>query len=138
AEGLYRLYLRRKSRADLERVEKAAAVTVVDSCNLGDIVRLSREPDLFYELKANLRGRFCGGVVTTNAVGMRMPSEPTLAKPEGVFRVVGLGDSNLFAQRMNDGEGYFEVLRARARSAGRPVEFLNFGVPGYNTWMEGV
>jgi hypothetical protein len=137
-EALYRLYLRHRAEADLERMEQGVEVTTVDSCDLGDIVRLSREPDLFYELKPNLQGRFCGAVTTTNAHGMRMPIDPALAKPEGVKRVIGIGDSYLFAQRVDDGQGFLEVLQARALSSGRPIEVLNFGVPGYNTWMESI
>jgi lysophospholipase L1-like esterase len=138
AEAAFRFYLRYQARADLQRVARGADITTVDTCNLGDIVRLSHEPDLFYELKPNLHGHFCGGSITTNALGMRMPNEPALDKPDGVLRVVALGDSYLFAQRMDDGQGFLEVLRSRARESGKPIEFLNFGVPGYNTWMEGV
>lgn len=138
AEVAFRLYLRHLDRAALERVERQVALTTVDTCNLGDIVRLSTEPDLFYELKPGLRGRFCGGSVAVNSLGMRMAFDPKPEKPPGVFRVVALGDSYLFAERMDDGRGFLEVLQARALANGRPVEFLNFGVPGYNTWMEGV
>lgn len=138
AELAYRSYLRHRERADLERVAEQTTVSTVNTCNLGDIIRLSREADLVYELKPGLRGRYCGGRVTTNAIGMRMAVNPPMARSPGVARVVALGDSYLFAQRMDDGQGFLEVLQSRALAEGKPVEFLNFGVPGYNTWMESV
>jgi lysophospholipase L1-like esterase len=138
AEIAFRFYLRRQARADLERVDRQALLVSVDTCKLGDIIRLSNQRDLFYELKPNLRGRYCGGVVTTNALGMRMSSEPKLDKPAHVLRIVALGDSFLFGQGVDDGRGFLEVLQATMIAEGRPVELLNFGVPGYNTWMESV
>jgi hypothetical protein len=138
SEAVFRFYLGQKNVRDLERVEKNAAISRVDTCSLGDIVRLSEEPDLFYELKPHLEGRFCGGAITTNSLGMRMPIEPELHKPPNVFRIVGVGDSYLFGQGVDDGQGFLEVLQARAFAAGRPLEVLNFGVPGYNSWMESV
>jgi lysophospholipase L1-like esterase len=137
-EVAYRAYLHHRERADLDRVEEQRTISTVNTCDLGDIIRLSHEADLFYELKPSLHGRFCGGAVTTNALGMRMAIEPQPAKASGVIRVAGLGDSYIFAQRVDDGQGFLEVLQARALADGKPVEFLNFGVPGYNTWMEGV
>jgi lysophospholipase L1-like esterase len=138
AEGVFRLYLRHRSRAELVRVRHQTSVTRVETCNLGDIIRLSSEPDLFYELKPNVRGHFCRGLVATNALGMRMTSLPSLEKPTGVVRIVGLGDSYLFGQGVDDGQGYLEVLGEAPLAGGQRVETLNFGVPGYNAWMEGV
>jgi hypothetical protein len=137
-EIAYRAYLHHRERADLERVEEQRETTTVNTCDLGDIVRLSHDADLFYELKPGLRGRYCGGIMTTNSLGMRMAIAPPQEKAAGVVRVVGLGDSYIFAQRVDDGQGFLEVLQARALRDGKPVEFLNFGVPGYNTWMEAV
>jgi lysophospholipase L1-like esterase len=138
AEFGFRLYMRWRARTDLERVERQALLVSVDTCKLGDIIRLSNQRDLFYELKPNLRGRYCGGVMTTNNLGMRMSSEPELDKPAQVLRMVALGDSYLFGQGVDDGRGFLEVLQATMIAEGRPVELLNFGVPGYNTWMESV
>src|SRR5262245_28144988 len=118
AEVGFRLYLRHKSALDLARVERQAEMTRIDTCKLGEIIRLSHEPDLFYERKPNLSGRFCGGNVATNAFGMRMKGEPTVEKPTGVMRIVGLGDSYLFGQGVDQGEGYLEALEEIARSIG--------------------
>ena len=138
AEVGFRLYLRHRAGAEIERVERQVKLTQVNTCNLGDIVRLSRERELFYELKPNLRGRYCGGAMSTNALGMRMPIEPSVEKPAGVVRIAGVGDSYLFGQGVDDGQGFLEVLQAEALAAGKPLEILNFAVPGYNSWMESV
>src|SRR5260221_3948104 len=90
AEVLFRFYLRHQSRAQLARVQQQATITEVDSCKLGDIIRLSQEPDLFYELKPNLRGHYCGGLIRTNAIGMRAGGEPSLAKTAGSTRILVL------------------------------------------------
>ncbi|HEX9668748.1 MAG TPA: SGNH/GDSL hydrolase family protein [Thermoanaerobaculia bacterium] len=72
---------------------------------------------------------------------MRGPEVP-LAKPPGVFRIAGLGDSQMFGWGVGDDEVYLRrlevLLNARARAAGDPRRFevLNFAVPGYNAVME--
>jgi lysophospholipase L1-like esterase len=136
AELATRWYLRHRERASLARVRQQVSIDHVDSCQLGDIIQLADKPGPFYTLKAGLRARYCGGTLTTNALGMRMQREPELAKADGVLRIVGLGDSYLFGQGVSDGQGFLEVFEARARAAGEAVEALNFAVPGYNTWME--
>jgi lysophospholipase L1-like esterase len=137
-EVAFRLYLRHQQSSDFARALGNAATTDVQSCRLGDIVRFSPEPDLLYELKPNLHGNYCGAELNTNAIGMRMRRDPDVAKPPHVFRVVGLGDSFLFGQGVGDGQGFLEVLQARAIAKGVPEEMLDFGVPGYDTWMEAV
>jgi GDSL-like Lipase/Acylhydrolase family len=138
AEMLFRLHLRNRARSELERVRAQASTTRVETCNLGDVIELSPEPDLFYRMKPHLGGHFCGGRFSTNGLGMRMESEPRLEKPVGVVRIAGIGDSYLFGQGVDQGQGYLEVLEAVAGKSGQRIETLNFGVPGYNAWMEAV
>lgn len=65
-----------------------------------------------------------------------------LAKPPGVFRIAGLGDSQMFGWGVGDEEVYLRrlevLLNQRARATGDPRRFeaLNFAVPGYNAVME--
>ena len=72
---------------------------------------------------------------------MRGPETP-LAKPPGVYRIAGLGDSQMFGWGVADEEVYLRrlevLLNQRARAAGdrRRFETLNFAVPGYNAAME--
>jgi hypothetical protein len=122
------------------RLPPAAAET---KFSLMGLVRASADKDLVYELKPNVTGTFRGRPVHTNAFGLR-GHETTLAKPPGTFRVVGLGDSCMFGWGVGQGEEYLETLERRlnqaeqAQPAGgrRRFEVLNFGVPGYNGWME--
>ncbi|HEX5760639.1 MAG TPA: SGNH/GDSL hydrolase family protein [Thermoanaerobaculia bacterium] len=104
--------------------------------------RPSRWPEIVYELKPDLRGVFRGRPLTTNSHGFRGP-EVAREKPPGVFRIAGLGDSQMFGWGVSDEETYLRrlerALDARARRAKqgpRGVEVLNFAVPGYNTVMQ--
>ncbi len=103
--------------------------------------RPSRWPDVVYELRPGLRGLFHGQPLSTNSHGMRGPETP-LAKPPGVYRIAGLGDSQMFGWGVADEEVYLRrlevLLNERARAAGDPRRFetLNFAVPGYNAAME--
>jgi lysophospholipase L1-like esterase len=59
------------------------------------------------------------------------------AKPAGVYRVVGLGDSYTYGFGVPRDKVFLKVAEQELnRQAGRPVEVINFGVPGYNTAME--
>jgi lysophospholipase L1-like esterase len=90
------------------------------------------DPVLIYEWKPNVS---CG-VGTINALGMLdVPREHE--KPAGTLRVACLGDSvggDCELPRENACASLEGVLGA-ARG-GRPVEALNFSVPGYNTMQE--
>lgn len=90
------------------------------------------DPLLRYEMKPGLD---CGGAVT-NAQGMLDVPRAT-AKPEGTLRVACLGDSvggDCSLPHDNACASLEAVLR-EARG-GKPVEVLNFSVPGYNTMQE--
>jgi len=75
-------------------------------------------------------------VYRTNSLGLR-DEEVAREKPPGVFRIVGLGDSFTFGTGVRQEDLYLERLEAAlAADAGRTVEVLNLGVPGYNTAHE--
>ena len=69
AELIYRAYLGARQQRHLERMKAGEEVTRVETRNLGDIVRLSAERDLVYELKPNLKGSYRGGRIATSAYG---------------------------------------------------------------------
>ena len=72
-----------------------------------------------------------------NAAGFRGREHP-LRKPEGVFRIVALGDSITFGYGVAEADAYpsqLEALLAREPMRLR-VEVLNFGVGGYNAYTE--
>ena len=90
------------------------------------------DPLLRYEMKPDLS---CGGGVT-NALGM-LDVPRRQEKPAGTLRIACLGDSvggDCSLPRENTCAALEGILRD-ARG-GRPVEVLNFSVPGYNTMQE--
>lgn len=105
---------------------------------LGEMVQASRFEDIVYELKPNLFGVFKGAPVRTSPQGLRGRREYSLKKPPGTFRIVGIGDSNMFGWGVGEGEPYLQILERRLneRSKGQRFEVLNFGVPGYNAAIE--
>jgi lysophospholipase L1-like esterase len=103
------------------------------------LVQASRFPEVVYELKPSLSGTFRGRPIAIDAQGLRGAANHAPAKPPGTFRIAGLGDSVMFGWGVGEGEPYLQILERdlNRRAAGRRhYETLNFGVPGYNTWME--
>jgi len=137
AEAVFRGYTAYTQRRDLERLIAGANRIEIDTNNLGDLVRLSTHPDIMYELKPNLRGRYWGARLTTNAAGLRGNAPADVANPKRAFRIVGLGDSFMFGHRVANDEVFLEVLRRRIeRERKTTVEAFNFALSGYNTAME--
>lgn len=104
--------------------------------SLFGLVEASPYPDVVYQLKPDLDGLFRDRPVRTSSHAFRGPEVP-VAKPDGVYRIVALGDSHLFGWGVGQEETYCSRLQELLDSAapGR-FEVLNFGVPGYNTTME--
>jgi lysophospholipase L1-like esterase len=76
------------------------------------------------------------GAKTHNALGWRGP-ETTLAKPEGVFRILILGGSTTYTEAVSDNVDTFpEQLQRLLRETYQHtnIEVINGGVPGYNSW----
>ena len=108
---------------------------------LGTLVRPSDNPAIVYELKPDLnaccQGSNSGYHVRTNHEGVRATREYAHHKPPGTFRIVGLGDSTMFGLGVDNKEIYsLKMERALSVTLGRPVEFINLAVPGYNTAIE--
>lgn len=104
---------------------------------LGDIVWASRNPDMVYELRPGLDVSFSGQRMTTSSVGFRDREYP-LAKPAGVRRILGLGDSVMFGWGVADGEDYLSLVEERLAEEhpGEGWQVINMAVPGYNAVME--
>ena len=121
------------------RLSESSSLAAADSpISLRGLVRASAVPDIVYELKPGLRGTYLGQPLQTSSRGLRDREYP-LAKPEDVFRIVGLGDSVMFGWGVAQDEPFLEVLERRLAVEGDPAvgyEVLNFAVPGYNTAME--
>jgi lysophospholipase L1-like esterase len=103
--------------------------------SLVDLVERDPNPRIVYRLRPNLRGRFQGATLETNSIGLRGP-ETTVEKPDGVRRLVGLGDSILFGWGVDAEERCLEIAAASLSAEGSPVEAVNLAVVGYNTVME--
>lgn len=101
---------------------------------------LSDDPLLYYELKASLQMTFGGMPVRTDANGRRVPDEPPSAtdRPPGEpVRLAMLGDSSAFGWKVAYADTYAELARQQLEQAwSRPVELINFAVPGYNAEQE--
>lgn len=70
-----------------------------------------------------------------NADGVRDRLHP-LGKPEGMFRLVFLGDSVTLGAGLKPQEAYPQVLQARFDEEGRPVEVFNLALWGWSTRQE--
>jgi len=109
---------------------------------LGEIIRLSPDDRIIYELKPGLVDvRYEGQLVSTNSLGIRSP-EPSpkhsTLDTRPVVTVVGLGDGGMFGQGVADGQTYLDGLRQRLamHTPGVRWDVWNTAVPGYNTAME--
>ncbi len=141
AEGMVRLghYLREDRRPlDVQlRSASAHAPSSLKNLRLGEIVQLSRDPGIVYELRPNVRGQFIGVPLVINSQGLR-DYEYSRRKQPGTFRIVGVGDSSLFGWGVRLEDSGLKVLERRLneQSRARQFEIINFAVPGYNTAME--
>ena len=131
-------WLRGVGRSDyleLLRLSAQAPTEEVEAVSVFGIVEPSPYPDVVYQLRPNLRGTFRGEPFATNRFGLRGPDVERTKAP-GTFRVVGLGDSFMFGWGVAQDVVYGAQLERLFAGSPTPVEFLNFGVPGYNTTME--
>jgi len=141
AEGIVRLaYYVREYRRPLDvqlQSSRARAQSSMRELSLGDIVQPSRYPDIVYELRPNVRGRFMGQPLLINSQGLH-DYEYSRRKPPGTFRIVGVGDSSLFGWGVPFEDSGLKVLERRLNEKSREqkFEFINFAAPGYNTAME--
>ncbi len=121
----------------LESSRRASPERAFGRGNLMGLVQASADPEIVYELKPGLRGRFLGRPFAINSHGLR-DRETSLDKPPGTVRIAGLGDSVMFGWGVAQAESYLEVLEDRLNegSEGPDFEVLNFAVPGYNTAIE--
>ncbi len=74
--------------------------------------------------------------IRTNSMGIRADREFTYDKPEGVFRIVVLGDSFTFGYGVEVEQTYGVVLERIIKEHGIRVEVINLGVSGAGTAEE--
>lgn len=122
--------LNAETRGDTLRVRNPHALSA--------IVRLSPNPRLIYDLTPDKKMRFGGRSLFINRHGCRDSGDYTVAKPDGVKRIIGIGDSGMFGWGVHQDEDYLSALESNlnVHSAGPRYEVLNMAVPGYNTQQE--
>jgi hypothetical protein len=125
-----------RAQRDIERVRRGVPRPDGDA-RLGQIVHLSNDAHIVYELIPGLDVRFVHAPLTTNAEGWRGPSRSP-DKPPRTLRLVGLGDSVMFGWGVAYEDCYLARLEARLNRAtpGVTWQTVNTAVPGYNTVME--
>lgn len=69
-----------------------------------------------------------------NGFGFSGP-ETTIRKPEGVLRIVVIGDSVSYGSGVEDKETFARILETQLKT-GRKIEVINAGVRGYTTYNE--
>jgi lysophospholipase L1-like esterase len=95
----------------------------------------SHNPQRIYEAKPGTSGYGWETEIRINSHGFR-GREYSLQKPAGTFRIVVIGDSITFGNRLAPEENYPAVLESLYQQAGKSVEVLNLGLGGYDTLQE--
>jgi len=100
------------------------------------IYKNSKNPEVIYLLKDNFKSPH--GYVIKN--GFRADKFYTEAKPQGVYRIISLGDSSTFgygtAVNKDTYPEILEYLLNNKNKNNNTFEVINAGIPGYNTKQE--
>jgi len=126
----------RRDETGWNNVERAMIPAKGSRVVLRDIIRLSSDPAVIYELMPGLSVDFMGGRLTTDDSGFRVT--PYSSSRTNAFCIAGLGDSVMMGWGGNDEDTYLSVLARKQWSSGgdKEVRIVNMAVPGYNTAME--
>ena len=139
AEAAFRLFSKVTETDSLEAVrENTARPGEWETVGLGHMVRLSKNPEIIYELIPNISVTHIDVPVVINASGFRGPLIAEKKLP-GVKRIVGVGDSVMYGWGVEENEAYLEVLERKLNNGGGRTDrwqVINTAVPGYNTAME--
>lgn len=87
-------------------------------------------PILGYKLAPSLKDRY----IRTNSLGLR-DRELRYNKPEGVRRILGVGDSFTFGYKVQLKDCYLKQLEFQLSQHRDKWEVINAGVTGYNMWQ---
>ena len=136
-EGATRIISYRNDRDSLERLEQIAKPSKGEKLSFGQMIRVTRNPRIIYELIPDQVGEFQGQIVTINGDGFRGEPVP-VDKSDSNIRILGLGDSVMFGWGVKDDEGYLPFLENLLKMDYPEIhwEIINTAVPGYNTVME--
>lgn len=100
------------------------------------------DPTLFWIQKPNLDSRFRGNIpLKTNSLGLRSP-EIEIPKPEGVYRILSLGESTTWGDLVEEQDTYSRMLEGILNDpaegfarTGKKFEVVNAGVGAYTIWQ---
>lgn len=135
-------YPRKVAVADIEFSRTLFPPSYGGSCegklgaSLGALIWPSAHPGVVYELRRGLDTCFINVRVQTTADGLRSGSNLPRARSVGTFRILLLGDSQAFGWGVPYEDTVGVLLEHELATAGRSVEVLNAGVPGYNAAQE--
>ena len=111
-EVLCRLRVQSLNRETLQAsLDRPVEMSAQGQATLGDLIQLSSNDRIAYELRPELDGvTFKDRPVTTNTYGFRSAELPHEAGPDTVT-IVGIGDSVMFGHGVGDGECYLDQLQ---------------------------
>ncbi len=127
--GLLELFAYRANSEIPERLARADA--------LGMVRLEQRDPDVFWRYRPNQDFLWQKIHVRTNDFGLR-DRVRTRKKPPGVFRILSLGESTTFGDKLEATENYsylLEQLLNADATLGRPVEVWNCGICSYTSYQ---
>ncbi len=123
-----------------------------------EVIQLSENRKIIYELKANLRvkvvipfvykgtrkvKKFVGAPLRTSSAGNRCLWDNCIdystGKPDNIRRIVGIGDSIMYGFNIDYKDSYLPLLEKalnRNKIHKSRWEIVNLAVPGYNAVME--
>lgn len=103
-----------------------------------DIGMLRPDAKLMWSLQPSMRRDYAGQKpgYCTNRLGLRY-REVSVEKPQGVFRILSLGESTTHGYAVADNETYSEQLEIRLNenSAGQKYQVINAGVPAWSSFQ---
>ncbi len=112
--------------------------------SLRNVVRSSSLPGVFFELKPDSSTIFTGQFVKISPTVIQVSSqgirdyEYPIVKPDGVYRIILLGDSVAFGWGVELEQTFAKLLEEMLNkySKAKKYEVINFSIPGYNTFQE--
>lgn len=102
--------------------------------NLQELLCMDSNPYLGYQMPKDLDVYLVGESFKTNSLGFRTPE----IKEKTRTRVLAIGDSVLAGWGVAENSDYLRLLESKMNKMGKEIEFINFGIPGYNAIQESV
>jgi len=120
-EVSYRFYVMGLDGFNLRKVNS------MNTLMRSEFVQLSVFPDVFFELKPNMKGLFKSQPFTTNSVGLA-DKEYAPDKPQDVFRAAVVGSSWTMATGVEQQESWHALIEQQRPQS---LEMINFGVEAH-------